>query len=296
MRAHPLHVRITLGLRSPVAFQLWGHKTQDWLEAAPDTVGIEFEGRIFVWHPPMERGDGLSRIEYGPMVAVVVEDDADGREAAVALQRFLSAVAFHYDQPVDDGGGGLGGDGESDAFHPFGHRQQRAYLGEGLVRIEDELTVSDLDSSKRPTEPGTRQGCVLVLELPVACDTNGVRHPIHHRPSSATPLDQQRSLARPSFSLERHAPSETGSNRGARLRQYPAMALGRDASTMPVVEPFPDLAALSDDALRQLLRDLQAQERVVSYDRKMLQGRIDILKAQLALRGGAAREWDEPRS
>ena len=50
------------------------------------------------------------------------------------------------------------------------------------------------------------------------------------------------------------------------------------------MEELPDFATLSDEALRQLIRELQSEERVVSYDRKMLQGHIDILKAKLAER------------
>ena len=120
-------MRLTVGLRSPLAFQRPGQPNIDYLKAPPDTVGIEFDRREFVWHPPMEYEDELGRSEYGPMVAVVIADDEDGRAAARSLRRFLSAVAFEFEQPVDDGGGGLGGDGESDAYHPFGHRAQRVH-------------------------------------------------------------------------------------------------------------------------------------------------------------------------
>ncbi|HZR95908.1 MAG TPA: hypothetical protein VFA56_09445 [Gaiellaceae bacterium] len=58
------------------------------------------------------------------------------------------------------------------------------------------------------------------------------------------------------------------------------------------MEPLPDFATLSNAALRRLIRDLRAQEHAVSYDRKMLQGRIDILKAQLAVRDDAAEQDD----
>jgi hypothetical protein len=119
-------VRLTLGLRSPLAFRV-PDGTGNWLEAPAEAVAIEFEARTFVWHPPFEREDELARSEYGPMVAVVVADDEDGRRAAPVVQRFLSAIAYYFDQPVDDGGGGFGGDGGSDPFNPFGSRQQRAY-------------------------------------------------------------------------------------------------------------------------------------------------------------------------
>jgi hypothetical protein len=50
------------------------------------------------------------------------------------------------------------------------------------------------------------------------------------------------------------------------------------------VEPLPDLGALSDDALKSLIDDLEEQEREVSYQRRLLHGKIDILRAELVAR------------
>jgi hypothetical protein len=53
------------------------------------------------------------------------------------------------------------------------------------------------------------------------------------------------------------------------------------------VEPlpdFPDLGSLSDAELRQLIRDLVQEEHEVSYRRRLLHGRIDILRAELVAR------------
>jgi hypothetical protein len=50
------------------------------------------------------------------------------------------------------------------------------------------------------------------------------------------------------------------------------------------VEPLPDFATLSDDDLRTLIRDLEKEENEVSYRRRLLQGRIDILRAELVAR------------
>lgn len=136
-------VRLTVGLRSPLAFQLPGPLTGDRLKAPADAVGIEFEGRQFVWHPPLEYEDELGRSQYGPMVAVVIADDEDGRLAARSLQRFLSAAAFAYEQPVDDGAGGLGGDGGSDAYHPFGSRAERAHPYVYKAEAPASLVVKD---------------------------------------------------------------------------------------------------------------------------------------------------------
>jgi hypothetical protein len=61
------------------------------------------------------------------------------------------------------------------------------------------------------------------------------------------------------------------------------------------VEPLPDLGALSDADLRRMIRDLQAQEHVESFDRKMLHGKIAILRAALVARlEGEAPEPREP--
>jgi hypothetical protein len=115
-------VRLTLGLRSPLAFLLPGAAPDD----PPAAAGIDFEGREFVWHPPQDYTHELGDRHYGPMVAAVVTGDADYRAAADSLQRLLSAIAFHYGQPVDDGGVGLGGDGDPDAYSPGGPRLARA--------------------------------------------------------------------------------------------------------------------------------------------------------------------------
>jgi hypothetical protein len=50
------------------------------------------------------------------------------------------------------------------------------------------------------------------------------------------------------------------------------------------VEPFPDLASLSDDDLKRLIDDLTKQEQEVSYQRRILHGRIDLLRAEMQAR------------
>jgi hypothetical protein len=50
------------------------------------------------------------------------------------------------------------------------------------------------------------------------------------------------------------------------------------------LEPLPDLATLSDDDLKQLITDLTRQENEVSYQRRLLHGKIDILRAELVAR------------
>jgi hypothetical protein len=51
-----------------------------------------------------------------------------------------------------------------------------------------------------------------------------------------------------------------------------------------VVEPLPDLASLSDAALKDLIDSLTREEQEVSYRRRILHGKIDILRAELVVR------------
>jgi hypothetical protein len=50
------------------------------------------------------------------------------------------------------------------------------------------------------------------------------------------------------------------------------------------VEPLPDLGSLSDAELKKLIETLKQQEQEVSYERRILHGKIDILKAELVAR------------
>ena len=50
------------------------------------------------------------------------------------------------------------------------------------------------------------------------------------------------------------------------------------------MEPLPDLATLADSDLKTLIHELEAEENEVSYRRRLLQGRIDILRAELVAR------------
>ena len=50
------------------------------------------------------------------------------------------------------------------------------------------------------------------------------------------------------------------------------------------MEALPDLAKLSDHDLKQLINDLTREENEVSYQRRLLHGKIDILRAELVAR------------
>ena len=46
------------------------------------------------------------------------------------------------------------------------------------------------------------------------------------------------------------------------------------------MEPLPDLGSLSDEELKQLIDELKEEELEVSYRRRLLHGKIDILRAE----------------
>jgi hypothetical protein len=87
---------------------------------APDTVGIEFRGRVFIWHAfPSAEHRGPGHEEWGPTVTVLIKDEAAAEDVANDLQRFVSALAFNYQEPpetryegvlgfVDAAAGGMG--------------------------------------------------------------------------------------------------------------------------------------------------------------------------------------------
>jgi hypothetical protein len=50
------------------------------------------------------------------------------------------------------------------------------------------------------------------------------------------------------------------------------------------LEPVPDFESLSDDDLKKLIAQLTEEELEVSYRRRILHGKIDILRAELVAR------------
>ena len=57
---------------------------------------------------------------------------------------------------------------------------------------------------------------------------------------------------------------------------------------------FPDLGSLSDVELKDLISKLTEEEEEVSYRRRILHGKIDILRAELVNRLRRKREEGEP--
>ncbi|MGC5040190.1 aerial mycelium formation protein [Streptomyces sp. DT190] len=87
--------------------------------------------------------------------------------------------------------------------------------------------------------------------------------------------------------------SSTGQHPGAVRSAYTGVGTSEyhrpptqrtDSPRLPSDAPEPDLVALSLPELRELRREAQRDEADLSYLRRLLQGRIDILRAELARR------------
>ena len=50
------------------------------------------------------------------------------------------------------------------------------------------------------------------------------------------------------------------------------------------MEPLPDLSSTSDAELKELIDKLTEEEQEISYRRRLLHGKIDILRAELVAR------------
>lgn len=58
----------------------------------------------------------------------------------------------------------------------------------------------------------------------------------------------------------------------------------QDAGTIPVYEMFIDYSSKTDEELRNILDELLREERKISYQRRILHGKIDLLRAELVRR------------
>ena len=55
----------------------------------------------------------------------------------------------------------------------------------------------------------------------------------------------------------------------------------------------PDLTSIAEDELEARLGELVEEEREISYRRRVIQGRIDLIRAELVRRGGVALSPEE---
>ena len=58
-------------------------------------------------------------------------------------------------------------------------------------------------------------------------------------------------------------------------------------------EEAPDLTSISEEALKERLKELSEEEQVISYRRHVIQGRIDLIRAELVRRGGVTISPEE---
>ena len=59
------------------------------------------------------------------------------------------------------------------------------------------------------------------------------------------------------------------------------------------MDTFPDLGSLTDQELKELIKQLTDDEMEISYQRRILHGKIDILRAELVNRLRKSNETGE---
>ena len=91
---------------------------------------------------------------------------------------------------------------------------------------------------------------------------------------------------RQTFNLELNLGGISTYNRSPRKRRRPRFLELGD----PMEDTFPDLGSLSDKELKELIDGLTAEENEISYKRRVLHGKIDILRAELVNRLRQKRE------
>jgi hypothetical protein len=73
-------------------------------------------------------------------------------------------------------------------------------------------------------------------------------------------------------------------------RAYNRRAGNDERRERALEETFPDVSSMSDQELKELIDQLTDEEREVSYRRRLLHGKIDILRAELVNRLRLKRE------
>jgi hypothetical protein len=59
---------------------------------------------------------------------------------------------------------------------------------------------------------------------------------------------------------------------------------GKRIGEIELMDTFPDLGSLDDGELKSLIKELTDEETEISYKRRILHGKIDILRAELVNR------------
>jgi hypothetical protein len=71
---------------------------------------------------------------------------------------------------------------------------------------------------------------------------------------------------------------------GARIPEAHTYTSCERSGDHPLMDTFPDLGSLSEAELKDLIRELTDEETDISYKRRILHGKIDILRAELVNR------------
>jgi hypothetical protein len=110
--------RIEASIRSPLSFRRNMSEGVAQYDEAPETVGITFDGRLFVWHafPEDEEEEPVfGSTPLGPSVTSALGDDTSD-VVATELERLLSALTYLYDVSTEVTH--YGSSWETDAFKP----------------------------------------------------------------------------------------------------------------------------------------------------------------------------------
>ena len=70
----------------------------------------------------------------------------------------------------------------------------------------------------------------------------------------------------------------------SRLRIASRPDAGKAEQEIKLMDTFPDLGSLDDIELKKLIKELTDEETEISYKRRILHGKIDILRAELVNR------------
>jgi len=110
----------------------------------PETVSITCDGREFGW---LAIGPTPMGTPTAPTATTIVTPDSpeEWRESVGDVQRFLSALAFHYDTHVDSGSQTTG-TGEPDLLHSRGFYRPHDHVS---FRMELAPVQIDIDKSSR---------------------------------------------------------------------------------------------------------------------------------------------------
>jgi hypothetical protein len=69
--------------------------------------------------------------------------------------------------------------------------------------------------------------------------------------------------------------------------------MGQTTNVEVKLDNLPELASLSDKELKSMIHELVSQEQELSFERRILHGKIDILRAELVQRLSKKRDSGE---